>query len=345
MRKSRTLLIITLLLTGLSACNNQRAEDEFRGLKVDALINFGRLPEVAENPENPITEAKVQLGQTLFYDKRLSKNQTQSCNTCHNLSSFGVDGRAKPIGDDGVSLGKRNAPTVLNAALFFRQFWDGRAADVEEQAGMPILNDIEMGIPDEGFLVERLKKIEGYEPMFAEAFPDAQDPLTFENIRLAIAAFERKLITPSRFDEYMAGDESALSDEEKRGLSAFIGLRCVNCHTTTTFGGSMYERRGFFNNFQEVSGSSSGDLGRFEVTGVPEDTLMFKVPTLRNIEHTAPYFHDGQVFDLREAIRIMGKAQLDHDLSEKQIDRVEGFLKTLSGSIPAKYKIAPPMPK
>lgn len=181
--------------------------------------------------------------------------------------------------------------------------------------------------------------------MFAEAFPDAQDPLTFENIRLAIAAFERKLITPSRFDEYMAGDESALSDEEKRGLSAFIGLRCVNCHTTTTFGGSMYERRGFFNNFQEVSGSSSGDLGRFEVTGVPEDTLMFKVPTLRNIEHTAPYFHDGQVFDLREAIRIMGKAQLDHDLSEKQIDRVEGFLKTLSGSIPAKYKIAPPMPK
>ena len=319
--------------------------DEFRGIRVDAMINFGRLPEAAESESNPITEEKILLGQTLFYDKRLSKNETQSCNTCHNLSTFGVDHLKTSLGDDRISLGTRNTPTVLNAALYFRQFWDGRAADVEEQAGMPILNEIEMGIPNEKFLVDRLKKIKGYAPLFEQAYPDASEPISFEHIKMALAAFERKLITPSAFDAYQAGDDDALTDEEKRGLSAFIGLRCVNCHTSNTFGGSMYERRGFFNDFQKVSGSDSNDLGRFEVTGIPEDTLMFKVPSLRNIAHTAPYFHDGYVSDLREAVRIMGKAQLDHDLSEMQIDRLISFLNTLSGEVPDAYKLAPPLPQ
>lgn len=339
------IISVSIILTSCSDKQQEEQVDEFRGIRVDAIINFGRLPEAASSETNPITEEKILLGQTLFYDNRLSKNETQSCNTCHNLSTFGVDHLKTSLGDDRVSLGTRNTPTVLNAALYFRQFWDGRAADVEEQAGMPILNEIEMGIPNEEFLVDRLKAIKGYMPLFERAFPGIHEPISFENIRRAIAVFERKLITPSAFDTYLAGDDDALTDEEKRGLSAFMGLRCVNCHTSNTFGGSMYERRGFFNNFQQVSGSNSTDMGRFEVTGILEDTLMFKVPSLRNIVHTAPYFHDGYVSDLREAVRIMGKAQLDHDLSERQIDRLISFLNTLTGEVPEAYKKAPPMPE
>jgi cytochrome c peroxidase len=347
----RSILVPTLFLvmsTGWSSCSGpgvQENADEFRGLRVDALINFSQLPTEATSVDNPLTEEKVLLGQTLFYDNRLSKNGTQSCNTCHNLSNYGVDNEKLSLGDDGVSLTARNTPTVLNAALYFRQFWDGRTSNVEKQAGKPILNANEMGIPNEQFLVDRLSSVEGYWPMFEKAFPNDEEPLTFENIRKALAAFERKLITPSAFDLYQAGDDSALTDAEKRGLSAFIGLRCVNCHTTNTFGGSMFERRGFYNNFKAISGSPSKDLGRFEVTGVIEDTLLFKVPTLRNIVHTGPYFHDGYITELREAVRIMGKAQLDEDLSERQIDQLMIFLNALTGEVPKVYQAAPPMPQ
>lgn len=339
------LLIMAIGSLGCSGPKSETQADEFRGLRVDALINFGQLPAEASSVDNLLTENKIFLGQTLFYDNRLSKNGTQSCNTCHNLANFGVDNEKLSLGDNRSSFTARNSPTVLNAALYFRQFWDGRAADVEEQAGMPILNENEMGIPNEQFLVDRLSTIEGYLPMFEQAFPNESEPLTFKNIRKALAAFERKLITPSAFDLYQAGDDNALTDPEKRGLSAFIGLRCVNCHTTNTFGGSMYERRGFYNNFKAISGSPSQDLGLYEITGVIEDTLLFKVPTLRNIVHTGPYFHDGYITELREAVRIMGKAQLDEDLSETQINQIITFLNALTGEVPKVYQQAPPMPQ
>jgi cytochrome c peroxidase len=291
---------------------------------------FQPLPEF-EYGKNGITEAKVSLGKKLYFDKRLSKNGTISCNSCHNLETFGVDNLPTSPGDEGKK-GDRNSPTVLNAALHFAQFWDGRSKDVEEQAGMPILNPVEMNIPSEEFLVERLKSLPEYKTAFNKAYPESG--ITYANLSNAIGAFERTLITPTRFDDFLRGNPDALSAAEKNGLELFINTGCITCHTGPTVGGTMYQKFGLFGNYWEHTKSKVIDEGRFKETQNESDKYFFKVPGLRNIEKTHPYFHDGSVTDLKEAVKIMATVQNNKELSDQEAEAIITFLKTLTGEVP-----------
>ncbi len=332
--------LAVFVLTGCKS-NNKVSEtdvkpDEFKELNERARQIFGTLPEIAENPNNIVTDEKVELGKKLYFDKRLSKDNTQSCNTCHNLNTFGVDNKPTSIGNDGKA-GSRNSPTTLNAALHFAQFWDGREPDVEAQAGGPILNPIEMAMPNEQAVINRLSKIEEYVELFSKAFPE-EPSITYDNLKKAIGAFERKLITPSKFDDYIAGNDDVLNEKEKKGLQTFIDAGCITCHSGNLLGGNSYQKFGLFANYWEHTKSKNIDNGRFDVTKNESDKYFFKVPSLRNIEKTAPYFHDGSVEDLGEAIQIMSKTQLGKDLTDEEINDIIIFLKTLTGEVPEELK-------
>ncbi len=305
-------------------------EDE---LLARANVIFKPLPQEAPNARNPVTTAKVELGKLLYFDKRLSKSGKLSCDSCHDLETYGVDNLATSPGDRGRH-GDRNSPTVLNAALHVAQFWDGRAEDVEEQAGMPVLNPIEMAIPGEDYLVDRLAKDPEYLEAFAEAFPEQEDPLTFGNVRHALAAFERTLLTPSRFDDFLRGDLD-LAAEERLGLEIFMRLGCGACHNGATVGGHIFRKFGIAEPYWELTGSSGKDEGRIAVTGEELDRCVFKVPSLRNAEKTWPYFHDGSVATLEEALQVMAKLQVGAELSESQVAYLAAFLETLTGELPA----------
>ncbi|GGX07446.1 cytochrome-c peroxidase [Aquimarina muelleri] len=298
-----------------------------------ARKTFGALPKIAENKNNPIFHEKVVLGKKLYYEKRLSKDNTQSCNTCHNLKTYGVDNLSFSIGNDGKP-GGRNSPTTLNAALHISQFWDGREPDVEAQAGGPILNPIEMAMPSEKVVVDRISKIDEYIELFGKAFPKEKQPITYKNIEKAIGAFERKLITPSKFDTYIAGENSALNKYEKQGMETFISVGCTTCHSGALLGGDMYQKFGLTVNYWDHTKSKNIDNGKFDLTKNEADKYVFKVPSLRNIEKTAPYFHDGSVQNLRKAIAIMGETQLNQKLSSQQVNEIHLFLQTLTGEVP-----------
>lgn len=316
---------------------SEKTTDKFQELQEKAKTFFGTLPAIAENPDNPITDAKVELGKKLYFDNRLSKDNTQSCNTCHNLDTYGVDNKPFSEGNDG-GLGSRNSPTTLNAALHISQFWDGREPDVEAQAGGPILNPDEMGMPDEKIVIGRLSGNEEYVDLFSKAFPEDQPAVTYDNLKKAIGAFERKLITPSKFDDYIAGDNTALNDAEKEGLQTFINVGCVSCHPGNLLGGNMYQKFGTFGDYWEYTKSEKIDNGRFDVTNNESDKYVFKVPSLRNIEKTYPYFHDGSVQDLKQAVSIIAKSQLNKELSEKELNEIITFMNTLTGEIPNEMK-------
>ncbi len=309
------------------------APGEFAEITKSARTIFGALPAVAENPSNPITPEKVALGKALYFDTRLSKDNTQSCNTCHNLETYGVDNKPTSPGNNG-GLGERNSPTVLNAAFHMAQFWDGREPDVEAQAGGPILNPVEMEMPDEASVVKRLSAVEDYQQMFAAAFPDQDSPITYDNLKKAIGAFERKLVTPSRFDEFMKGNDQALTSPEKKGLQTFVSSGCITCHAGNMLGGHMYQKFGLFGNYWEHTKSERIDSGRYAVTKNEVDQFMFKVPSLRNVEKTGPYFHDGSIEDLGESIKIMAKLQVNKDLTDQEVVEIETFLKSLTGELP-----------
>ena len=319
------------------------ADEESVALQAKSKAFFGTLPTTAPNEANPSSEAKVLLGYTLYFDNRLSKDGNISCNSCHNLATYGVDNLPTSPGDDGT-LGTRNSPTVLNAAFHVSQFWDGREPDVEAQAGGPVLNPVEMAMPDEAFVMDRLKGIEGYKELFTNAYPEEEDPYTYQNLKNAIGVFERELITPSKFDKYQAGDMASLTSAEQKGLETFIDQACITCHMGNLLGGMMYQKMGLFGNYAEAIGSETDDLGKFEVTQKENDKYMFKVPSLRNIDKTAPYFHDGGVESLSESVKIMGKLQLNKDLTDEQVGEITTFLKALTGEIPEQYKTAPAMP-
>ncbi len=279
-------------------------------------------------PESIIDEEKnaalIKLGKKLYMDPRLSVNDKISCNSCHSLNNFGVDNEPTSPGHEG-KRGGRNSPTTMNAALHIAQFWDGRAATVEEQALGPILNPVEMGMPDAAAVVKKLKGIDEYKALFAEAFSDEKDPFKYENIGVAIGAFERTLLTPSRFDDFLNGDKDALSQKEQKGLQKFINMGCVNCHNGVVIGGNSYKKIGLVEPYE------TSDMGRFEVTKIESDKKVFKVPSLRNITKTAPYFHDGSVETLDEAIRLMAKHQLGHDHdSHGMVEQIKAFLGSLT---------------
>ncbi|MDH3404131.1 MAG: c-type cytochrome [Acidobacteriota bacterium] len=294
---------------------------------------FAPLPETAASPDNELTQVKVDLGQRLYFDPQLSKRGNVSCDSCHSLATFGVDNEPTSEGDAG-DRGERNAPTVLNAALHVAQFWDGRAPDVEAQATMPILNPVEMAIPSEEFLVERLSAIDGYREMFAAAFPGADGGLTFANVGRALGAFERTLMTYSRFDQYLQGDREALTADEKAGLELFLKLGCGACHNGVTAGGQAFRKFGLNESYWVHTKSGTIDEGRAGITGDDADRYYFKIASLRNVAETAPYFHDGSVESLPEALTIMARVQIGAELTDRQADQMAAFLGSLTGELP-----------
>lgn len=297
------------------------------------LAAFAPLP---EHFGEPATDAVWQLGRKLYYENRLSKNHDVSCNTCHDLASYGVDGAPTSTGHK-QQKGGRNAPTVMNAAGHFLQFWDGRAKDVEKQALGPVLNPIEMALPDEGAALAVLRSMPEYVQDFDTAFPG--EGLTWPNVGKAIGAFERKLVTPSRFDKLLAGDNTALTDDEKRGLNTFVQTGCTACHSGALLGGTTFQKVGVVEPWPSLS-----DKGRFDVTKNEADQYLFKVPSLRNIAKTGPYFHDGSVAKLDEAVALMAKHQLGRELTKEQLADIVTFLGATTGEVDADLVKKPELP-
>lgn len=289
-------------------------------------------------PVVEITEPKkVDLGKMLWFDTRLSKSGGLSCNSCHDLAKGGTDNIPTSIGH-GWAEGPINSPTVLNSRFFLAQFWDGRAKDLMEQAGGPIENPIEMASSHE-HVVKVLNSIPEYKELFQDAF-DTEDDITIDQITSAIAMFEDTLVTPnSRFDQWLGGDDDAITAQELNGYKVFKESGCIACHSGVTLGGSSFQKFGIFEEYTTQNLSE----GRYAVTGKEEDMHVFKVPTLRNIELTYPYFHDGQVDSLEEAVNIMGKIQLNREYTAEETADIVAFLKTLTGDQPKiDYPILPP---
>lgn len=284
------------------------------------------------------TAAQEELGRMLYYDTRLSKNHDLSCNSCHDLARAGVDGKPTSPGHKG-QLGGRNSPTVYNAAGHFAQFWDGRAADVEAQAKGPVLNPIEMAMPDEASVVKVLQSIPGYVEAFKKAYPDQAEPVTYDNMGAAIGAFERRLVTPSRWDRFLGGDDKALSDKELDGFNLFVSTGCAGCHNGALVGGGSLQKVGAARPWP-----NQADTGRMTVTSKEEDRMMFKAPSLRNIAQTGPWFHDGATSKLEEAVKMMASHQLARDLTDEEVGKIVAWLEALTGEVPTDYIQKPELP-
>ncbi len=334
---TRRLLCIGLLLalSGGAAWGEDdlltKARESFKPVPKSA-------PVLAGNPANP---AKLALGKMLFFDPRLSASDLISCNTCHNVGLGGADLQETSVGH-GWQKGPRNAPTVLNAVFNVAQFWDGRAKDLAEQAKGPVQASVEMNNTP-ARVVETLKSLPEYGALFAKAFPGEADPVTFENVARAIEVFEATLLTPgSPFDRFLEGDGKALDAREREGLTLFMEKRCAGCHRGVNVGGEGYFPFGVV---EKPAGDilPAGDKGRFKVTNAAGDEYAFRAPTLRNVALTPPYFHSGKVWKLRDAVGIMGSAQVGVALSAGEEDKIVAFLATLTGIQPKiDYPVLPP---
>jgi len=302
------------------------------------LASFAPLSPRMDMPNRASDKAQTDLGRALFYENLLSDGHDVSCNSCHALNGYGADGRSVSLGHDGRA-GTRNSPTVYNAAGHVAQFWDGRAADVEAQAKGPILNPIEMGMPDSSAVLAHLRDSRLYVAMFQAAFPRERNPINYDNVGRAIGAFERGLVTPSSWDRFLEGDSTALTLDERRGLRTFLDAGCQSCHGGRYVGGDRFMKVGVVHPW-----FSQSDSGRVGVTHDPNDLLVFKVPSLRNVAKTGPYFHDGSVATLAEAVRLMGHHQLGKDLSAPDVQSIVTWLESLTGTIPSNYIAYPQKP-
>ena len=302
---------------------------EVAELRKWAKRTFGTppLPAQADTPKNPITPEKVALGRTLYFDPRLSKNQDLSCNSCHELDKYGIDGREKNAVSAGHKgqMGTRNSPTVYNAALHSSQFWDGREPTVEAQAKGPMTNPVEMAMADHDTVVKVVKSIPGYQELWKQAYPD-QPQITIDGLANAIGAFERKLITPAPFDRWLEGEDGALSGQAVRGLQVYKEVNCNMCHMGNLLGGNMQQKLGLMSSWE----------------GNPDDGAMFKVPSLRNVAKTGPYLHDGSIASLEEVTVKMAKYQLGKDLSPDQTKALLAFMESLTGDLPPAELIGKP---
>lgn len=323
-----------LMATG---CGNQPFESE----NVDGarLMMFKPLPEAAPVMEGSAEAERVALGRMLYYDARLSRSQTISCNTCHKLDAYGVDNEATSDGYRN-QRGDRNSPTVYNAAAHFVQFWDGRATDVEAQAKGPVLNPVEMAMTSDKQVVAVLKSIPEYVNAFKKSFPEQKDPVTFDNMANAIGAFERKLLTPARWDKFLQGDHAALTAQEKAGFNVFYETGCETCHAGALLGANLYQKLGNVKPYPDTT-----DPGRFKVTKEDGDRMIFKVPSLRNVAKTGPYFHNGKVAKLEDAISQMAEYQLGKKLTPDQVASIATYLQSLTGQIPADFAKPPVLPQ
>lgn len=305
-------------------------------------------PEPPENPASlqmfaaavspPQDPNRVALGRLLFHDTRLSKNREVSCSTCHMLTKYGIDGKVVSTGFAGRH-GTRNAPSVFNAATHIAQFWDGRAVDVEAQAIVPITNPVEMAMPNEQAVVEALAIVPRYVEMFRTAFPNDEHPISLKNVGEAIGAFERGLVTTSRWDKFVAGDQSALTHKEKTGLRLFMQRGCISCHTGPEVGGASFQKVGVV-----YPWPNQADQGRADLTHFPADRMVFKVPSLKNIAETAPYFHDGSTTDLETAIQRMGHFELGVELPKDEISALAAWMRSMTGEADPAYIAVPQLP-
>ena len=341
MRLPMLAAFLAILMTGPA-----RAADPLRD---QAKALFEAIPETPPAlPGELATPEKLALGKMLYFDPRISESHDISCSTCHNIGMGGVDGRSSSIGHNG-QLGGRKVPTVLNAVFNKTQFWDGRVTGLKEQVvnsvmafpgallktgGGPIIANPEAMNITKRHAVEQLKGIPGYVDAFKKAFPAESDPIVYDNIGRAVAVFEASLITPGApFDRWLNGDDQALSEDQKQGLKIFVDKGCATCHNGINIGGGMLARFGAAQN-PGVEFLPPEDWGRFAITKSIGDKYVFKVPGLRNVELTAPYFHSGHSWDLHQAVAVMGASQLGQKLTDGEIDKIVDFLKSLTGRQP-----------
>ncbi|CAN7748759.1 cytochrome-c peroxidase [Mesorhizobium sp. LjNodule214] len=309
-------------------------------LRETARATFKPLPSITPTvANNPITPEKIALGKAMFFDPRVSASGVLSCNSCHNLATGGDDNQESSIGH-GWQKGPRNAPTVLNAVFNIAQFWDGRAEDLKVQAKAPIQAAVEMANTP-GQLIATLKSMPQYVEWFNSAFPGEADRVTFENVAKAIEAFEATLVTPAPFDAFLNGDDAAMTSEQKQGLTLFMDKGCSSCHGGINVGGEGYSPFGLVEK-PNTDVLPENDKGRFAVTHEADDSYVFRVAPLRNVALTAPYFHSGKVWDLKQAVAIMGITQLGQELTEKEVDLLVAFLNSLTGKVPeVAYPVLP----
>jgi cytochrome c peroxidase len=336
-RTAFTIPVAAMMLATLAgvACSRRAASDiADRAM----LARFAPLPEVVPAKSGPASEEAVSLGRMLYFDARLSKGQDVSCNSCHPLAQYGADGKATSRGYKGQH-GDRNSPTVYNAAAQFVQFWDGRAPDVEAQAKGPMLNPVEMAMPSGESVEAVLRSMPEYVSAFRRAFPQDKNPVTFDRAAEAIGAFERRLVTPARWDTFLRGDETALTAAEKQGFNLFIESGCSSCHSGALVGGDGFQRLGAAAPYPDGS-----DPGRYKVTKKETDRMIFKVPSLRNIAQTAPYFHNGKVSTLQEAVQQMAEYQVGKKIGNADAQSVATWLNALTGDLPARYTAPPQLP-
>ena len=336
----KTTLLIAMLLSAIALYSAEPTQTKPRSvagtgkltfqdidkLRQEARSVFGTLPDKMPGSEKD-TPQRIELGRKLYFDQRLSANESMSCNSCHRLDNqlSGAEEESTSSGAFG-KRGDRNAPTVLNAGFHVAQFWDGRAANLKEQAKGPVLNPIEMAMPNPEEVVKRIGADTEYRTLFAAAFPGDAPNVTYDNIAEAIAAFERTLKTDDRFDDFLRGDNRALSTTELRGLALFLKTGCATCHNGPPVGGQIFQKVGLVQPYENTQ-----DLGRYAVTKHEEDKFRFKVPSLRNVALTMPYFHDGKVAALEQAVKKMSAIQLGQDLTPEETDQISAFLHSLSG--------------
>ena len=342
MTRARSLpyLMAACAVAAFAACRPAAADDA--ALLKQAQEIFKPLPGDMPIPGVPLTTPRIELGRMLFFDPRLTVNANMSCATCHQPALYGTDGLPTSIG----VLQRphpRHAPTVLNSALSITH-WRGDRDSVEDQVIKALTSPITFGQPNEKAVLDRLAAIPGYAPLFKAAFPDNPDPVSARNIATAIGAYERTLVTPSPFDAYLAGNIKALLPAARSGLEKFINTGCAACHDGVGVGGSMYRKFGMLEDYWTATNSRTIDKGRIDVTGDPDDLHVFRVPSLRNVAMTAPYFHDGSVASLRNAVSIMARIQLGTTLGDGDIDDIVAFLASLTGELPASFSTVPALP-
>src|SRR5215813_411774 len=338
--RAGVVLVATVLVT--VAFQAVRAED-VAVLLTRAQMLFQPLPQEMDPAASPTHPARVALGRMLYFDPRWTVEGNVSCATCHQPALYGTDALAKSIGVQHRTH-PRNAPTVLNAELNFIQHWWGDRKDLEDQAEKALAGVFSSGHADASVAAARIEAIEGYAPAFHQAFPDQAKPVTPTNIGAALGAYERTLVTPSPFDAYLRGDAHAIPPLAKRGLRQFIDRGCVSCHNGVGVGGQMFQKFGLVEEYWKATASPEIDKGRFGFTKNPADLYVFKVPSLRNVAMTAPYFHDGSVATLHEAVKVMGRVQLGLILPDAEVGEIVAFLRMLTGPLPENFATAPTLP-
>src|SRR5262245_22436669 len=340
--KRGTVSCIVVLLAALLISDRVHGEDDAELLK-RAQALFKPIPQTVDPPDTPAFPARVALGRTLFFDPRWTLEGNVSCATCHQPALYGTDALARSIGVQHRTH-PRNAPTILNAALNFVQHWWGDRKDLEDQVERALVGVFSSGHSDPAAATAKIEAIEGYAPLFRQAFPDAARPITSANVGKAIGAYERTLLTPSPFDAYLGGETRAISPMARSGLERFVSLGCASCHSGIGVGGQAFQKFGVAEEYWKATGSLEIDKGRFGFTRNPADLYVFKVPSLRNVAKTAPYFHDGSVATLDEAVMVMGRVKLGVLLPEAEIREIVAFLETLTGTLPANFVAAPILP-